>query len=195
MPELIALRAVFGQDEVNHGTVRYHVDGDGLVRVPREAVSYLISNGGFALAKTTVAAIAEAQPTDADPTPLVRLHHDDAGGCSYAGSEYPSDENGDVLVPPGAAAELDGARLRAGAGRPPVVRVWPTERGRTNEAGGPRQAAGSGARDERMSDVRKQRAGLRHLGAPGDQGDKSIGHRCGRRPMAGQQRSMPSARS
>ena len=106
MPELIALRAVFGQDEVNHGTVRYHVDGDGLVRVPREAVSYLISNGGFALAKTTVAAIAEAQSTDADPTPLVRLHHDDAGGCSYAGSEYPSDENGDVLVPPEAAAEL-----------------------------------------------------------------------------------------
>src|SRR5487761_1794369 len=106
MSELIALRAVFGQDEVNHGTMRYRVDGDGLVRVPREAVSFLISNGGFALANTTDAAIVEVQPTNADPTPLVRLHHDDAGRCSYAGSEYSSDDRGDVLVPPEAAAEL-----------------------------------------------------------------------------------------
>ncbi len=107
MPELVALRAVFGQDEVNHGTARYRVDGDGLVRVPREAVLFLISNGGFALANTTAAAaIAEAQPTNADPSPLVRLHHDDAGGCSYAGRQYPSDETGDVLVPPEAAAAL-----------------------------------------------------------------------------------------
>ena len=106
MPELVALRAVFGQDEANHGTVRYRVDGDGLVRVPREAVSFLISNGGFALANLTTAAIAEARPTKADPSPLVWLHHDDAGGCSYAGSEYPSDERGNVLVPPEAAADL-----------------------------------------------------------------------------------------
>src|SRR5487761_1002471 len=106
MSELIALRAVFGQDEVNHGTMRYRVDGDGLVRVPREAVSFLISNGGFALVNTIAVAIVEVQPTNADPTPLVRLHHDDAGGCSYAGSEYPSDERGDVLVPPEAAADL-----------------------------------------------------------------------------------------
>ena len=106
MSELIALRAAFGQDEANHGTVRYRVDGDGLVRVPRQAVSFLIGNGGFALVKTTGAAIAKAQPPNADSTPVVRLHHDDAGGCSYAGSEYPSDERGDVLVPADAAAEL-----------------------------------------------------------------------------------------
>ncbi len=140
MPELIALRAVFGQDEVNHGTVRYRVDGDGLVRVPREAVSFLISNGGFALAKTTGAAIAEAQPTNADSTPVVRLHHDDAGGCSYAGSEYPSDENGDVLVPPEAAAELaahgfvplleDGSWCGSGPPRELAAVAKPAPRGR-----------------------------------------------------------------
>ena len=144
MPELIALRAVFGQDEVNHGTVRYHVDGDGLVRVPREAVSYLISNGGFALAKTTGAAIAEAQPTNADLTPLVWLHHDDAGGCSYAGSEYSSDENGDVLVPPEAAAELaahgfvplleDGSWCGSGPLRELAAATKPAARGRQRAA-------------------------------------------------------------
>ena len=144
MPELIALRAVFGQDEANHGTVRYRVDGDGLVRVPREAVSFLISNGGFALANTIAAAIAEAQPTNADPTPLVRLHHDDAGGCSYAGSEYPSDENGDVLVPPEAAAELaahgfvpmleDGSWCEFGPPREPAGLVKPAPRARPRAA-------------------------------------------------------------
>jgi hypothetical protein len=106
MSEPIALRAVFGQDEANHGTMRYRVDVDGLVRVPREAACFLIGNGGFALANTTAAAIVEVQPSNADPNPLVRLHHDDAGGCSYAGCEYPSDESGNVLVPPEAAAVL-----------------------------------------------------------------------------------------
>jgi hypothetical protein len=105
LSDLIALRAVFGQDEANHGTVRYRVDGDGLVRVPREAASFLISNGGFAVAKTTAIAIAETWADHAGKT-LMRLHHDAAGGCSYAGREYPSNEQGDVLVPPGAAAEL-----------------------------------------------------------------------------------------
>jgi hypothetical protein len=106
MPELIALRAVFGQDEANHGTRRYRVDGDGLVHVPPEAVAFLISKGGFVVAKATTAAAAEAGSTAADPDCLVRLHHDAAGGCSYAGCEYPSDENGDVLVPPQAVADL-----------------------------------------------------------------------------------------
>jgi len=49
MPELIALRAMFGQDEVNHGTARYRVAVVGrLVYVPREVASCLIKNGGFA---------------------------------------------------------------------------------------------------------------------------------------------------
>jgi hypothetical protein len=106
MPEPIALRAMFGQDEANHGTARYRVDGDGLVHVPHEAVAFLISKGGFALAKTSAALAAEAQPNAADPSFLVRLHHDDARGCSYSGCEYSSDENGYVLVPAEAAADL-----------------------------------------------------------------------------------------
>ena len=34
--DLIPLRAVFGQDEANHGTARYAVDSGGLVWVPVE---------------------------------------------------------------------------------------------------------------------------------------------------------------
>ncbi|HEY3910383.1 MAG TPA: hypothetical protein VGM07_10870 [Stellaceae bacterium] len=106
MIELIALRAVFGQDEANHGTARYRVDAEGLVHVPPEAVDFLISKGGFVLPKTSGAATAQPEPIDAKPDGLVRLHHGDAAGCSYAGRQYPSDENGDVLVPAPAAADL-----------------------------------------------------------------------------------------
>ncbi len=81
---------MFGQDEANHGTARYRVDGAGLVHVPSEAVGFLISRGGFALAKTTAVVATEAQSAETDPNSLVRLHHDDAGGCSYAGRGYPS---------------------------------------------------------------------------------------------------------
>jgi hypothetical protein len=108
MPALIALRPVFGQDEANHGTVRYRMESDGLVHVPREAVSFLISKGGFAVAKTMAPPFAETQPSGADPNSLVRLHHNVAGGCSYGGCEYPSDDNGDVLVPADGVAELLG---------------------------------------------------------------------------------------
>ena len=58
------------------------------------------------MAKTTAAAAAQAQPREADLNRLVRLHHDDAAGCSYGGREYPVDQNGDVLVPAKAAADL-----------------------------------------------------------------------------------------
>lgn len=49
MLEVIALRAMFGQDEVNHGTARYRVTVGGLVYVPRQVALYLVSNGGFAV--------------------------------------------------------------------------------------------------------------------------------------------------
>jgi hypothetical protein len=49
LPEiLIALRAVFGQDEVGHGTTRYRVGSDGGLRVPPEVARYLVRNGGLA---------------------------------------------------------------------------------------------------------------------------------------------------
>jgi hypothetical protein len=108
MPALIALRPVFGQDEANHGTMRYRVESDGLVHVPRQAVPFLTSKGGFAVAKTTAARVAGIQASDTDPNSLVRLHHQFAGGCSYGGRAYQSDDHGDVLVPAEAVAELLG---------------------------------------------------------------------------------------
>jgi hypothetical protein len=95
--ELILLRAAFGQDEANHGTERYAVDNNGLVRVPLEAVDPLITIGGFVLGKTRVDVVSAG---------TLKLHHDDAAGCSYAGRQYLRDVHGDVLVPAEAASEL-----------------------------------------------------------------------------------------
>src|SRR6266436_1222703 len=95
--ELMLLRAVFGQDEANHGTVRCPVDADGLIRVPLEAVGPLIAKGGFAAPKTA---------DDAVSAGMLKLHHDGATGCCYGGRRYPGDGNGDVLVPAEAASDL-----------------------------------------------------------------------------------------
>lgn len=95
--ESISLRAWFGQDEASHGTIRYPVDNQGLVQVPPEAAGPLIARGGFALSKAKDAAFSSGS---------LRLHHDESRGCSYAGRQYPCDENGDVLVPAEAAFEL-----------------------------------------------------------------------------------------
>ena len=94
---LTLLRAAFAQDEANHGTFRYPIDADGLVRVPLEAVGPLIWNGGFAVPKTAGHMFSLG---------FVKLHHSDASGCSYSGEGYSSDEKGDVLVPAEAAFEL-----------------------------------------------------------------------------------------
>jgi hypothetical protein len=95
--ELIVLRAAFSQDEANHGTARYPVGVGGLVRVPIEAVGPLMTVGGFVPAKTTGESVSSG---------ALRLHHDDATGCSYAGLQYLSDFSGDVTVPAEAASEL-----------------------------------------------------------------------------------------
>ena len=94
---LIPLRALFGQDEANHGTVRYPVEADGLVRVPIEAVGPLIGKGGFAVPRITGDVVSAG---------VLKLHNDDAAGCCYRGRRYRGDENGDVLVPAEAASEL-----------------------------------------------------------------------------------------
>jgi hypothetical protein len=96
-PDLILLRAAFGQDEATHGPARYPVDDDGLVQVPLEAVGPLTTIGGFVLAKTGVDVISAGS---------LKMHHDDAAGCCYAGRQYLGDANGDVLVPAEAASEL-----------------------------------------------------------------------------------------
>lgn len=95
--DVVLLRATFGQDEANHGTDRYAVDNEGLVRVPLEAVGPLVTVGGFVLAETSVDTISAG---------ALKLHHDDAAGCSYAGRCYLRDANGDVLVPAEATSEL-----------------------------------------------------------------------------------------
>ena len=95
--ELMPLRAMFGQDEVNYGTARYAVGGDGLVWVPPEAIGALIAVGGFARAYSGHAV---------NTAGTVRLRRDDAIGCCYGGRQYTADANGDVLVPAEAAAEL-----------------------------------------------------------------------------------------
>jgi hypothetical protein len=62
MPTLIELRALFGQDEVNHGTERYRVGADGLVRVPPQVAFHLIGRGGFALAIPPIAVAENSGP-------------------------------------------------------------------------------------------------------------------------------------
>jgi hypothetical protein len=94
---LIPLRAEFSQDEANHGAVRYLVDNDRLIQVPLEAVGPLTTVGGFVLAKNSDNAISAG---------VLTLHHDDAVGCCYAGSQFLSDSKGDVRVPAEAASEL-----------------------------------------------------------------------------------------
>jgi hypothetical protein len=110
MSGLIALRAVFGQDEANHGIRRYRVGGDGLVHVPAEAAFFLVSKGGFVVAKTTVDQVrGSALPvplpddtrSDADPSSQVRLHHDDASRFGRCRSQ-----NTDLLVPAKASGDL-----------------------------------------------------------------------------------------
>ena len=95
--DLIPLRAAFGQDEANHGAMRYLVDDEGLIRVPLEAVKPLTTIGGFVLAQTCDKAISVG---------VLTLHHDDAAGCSYAGGQFFSASSGDLLVPAEAASEL-----------------------------------------------------------------------------------------
>lgn len=73
MPAAIALRAVFGQDEANHGTRRYRVGPDGVVRVPPEVAIHLLKNGGFAVAgepaatNTRCEAAGDRSPQTAEP--------------------------------------------------------------------------------------------------------------------------------
>jgi hypothetical protein len=46
---VIALRAMFGQDEANHGTTRYRVGPNGILFVPAEVAEHLLKRGGFAV--------------------------------------------------------------------------------------------------------------------------------------------------
>ena len=121
MPELIALRAAFGQDEANHGIRRYRVGGDGLVHVPVEAAFFLVSKGGFAVEKTTVGQVPGGSPraplpdgirSAADPSSRARLHGSTVG-CSHCGCNRQGDQNSDV--PAEAAGDLPVRRIQPAA--------------------------------------------------------------------------------
>jgi hypothetical protein len=72
MSELIALRAMFGQDEVSHGMTRYRVAVDHSVYVPREVALYLVNSGGFAVESRTKV----GEPPDSNSGQgLVRVRH------------------------------------------------------------------------------------------------------------------------
>jgi hypothetical protein len=124
---LIPLRAVFGQDEANHGTERYPFDDAGLVRVPLEAVACLTGIGGFTVPKTAGGVISAG---------TVIVNHADAAGCSYGGRKYFRNENGDVAVPAEAASEL------SAHGFAPVLREAKTMPKRSKPALGSRPAKG-----------------------------------------------------
>jgi len=103
----IALRAVFGQDEVSHGTERYRVGADRVLSVPEEVAFYLLHNAGFHVIRT--AGSRHARPIRRNSLGLqmlVMMHHPNAGACSYGGCEYRVDENGNILVPADAVSDL-----------------------------------------------------------------------------------------
>jgi hypothetical protein len=96
--DLIPLRAMYGQDEVNHGTNRYLVDGH-LVWVPREAVGPLIAVGGFAELEVSDSRVSAG---------TVTVRHAATVACSYGGRQYVGDASGDFVVPAEAVRDLRG---------------------------------------------------------------------------------------
>jgi hypothetical protein len=131
--DFVVLRAMAGQDEVNHGTKRYWVDRDtGLVRVPRSVSEHLLKRGGFALAKQEVAL----------PHGFVKVRHhrDPTARCSGTPMEdgtfmvpvgdvvqfaahgfYPMDENGNLIGAPAEVATEDGKTVQAPPADPALV--------------------------------------------------------------------------
>ncbi|HUN99568.1 MAG TPA: hypothetical protein VMU69_25455 [Bradyrhizobium sp.] len=101
----IALRAVFGQDEVSHGTVRYRVGADRVIYVPETVARYLMHNAGFDV-------IRKPEPRHGKPAPSVSwlqppvMPHPHARACGYGGCEYRIDGNGNAGVPADTADNL-----------------------------------------------------------------------------------------
>lgn len=113
MPDLVALRAMFGQDEVNHGTARYRVVAGGLIHVPREVAWYLVKNGGFAVERRTEVGEANREARHPCSPLLVQAHHPYSGRFNYRGCTYHADQQEDALVPANAVAALMGNGLVA----------------------------------------------------------------------------------
>lgn len=107
---LIVLRAVFGQDEVNHGTMRYRVSAAGLVLVPPEVARCLTNNAGFQMIKKIQEEQTEVRPDVPQPQNLARSHQPMVRGCSEGASEYCVDVHDNFAV----SAVVPAAVLRHG---------------------------------------------------------------------------------
>ncbi len=95
--------------EISHGAADFkpyradHHDPASLwlIDVPGEVAPYLIHNGGFYMAD-------EIKSPASVPAGMARVRMKDGsgGGCGFAGVAYEADDDGVVLVPAAAVAEL-----------------------------------------------------------------------------------------
>ncbi|MBV8735922.1 MAG: hypothetical protein JO007_01435 [Alphaproteobacteria bacterium] len=103
---LIALRAVFGQDEVSHGTVRYRVDADGLVLVPPEVARCLVNNAGFEVVKRIQEEQGEVGTHAPQPQNLARSHQSMVRASSDGAPEYCIDVHDNFAISAVASAAV-----------------------------------------------------------------------------------------
>ena len=103
---LIALRAVFGQDEVSYGTVRYRVSADGLVLVPPEVARCLANNAGFKVVKRIQEEQAEVRTHASQPQILARPHQPTVQACSDGAPEYCVDVHDNFAISAVASAAI-----------------------------------------------------------------------------------------
>jgi hypothetical protein len=103
---LIALRAVFGQDEVSHGTVRYRVGADGLLLVPPEVARCLANNAGFQMIKKIQREQAEVTTRASPPQTLGRPRQSMVRAGSDGAREYCVDVHDNFAVSAVAFADV-----------------------------------------------------------------------------------------
>jgi hypothetical protein len=103
---LIALRAVFGQDEVSHGTVRYRVGANNLLLVPPEVARCLANNAGFQMIKKIQREQAEVTTHASPPQTLARPRQSTVRVCSDGAREYRVDVHDNFAVSAVAFADV-----------------------------------------------------------------------------------------
>jgi len=94
---LVTLQAPAGTDEANFGEERFTVSSEGTIEVPAAAVDPLVEKGGF----------VEVDAAPAPASGVVKMCHPEKIGCSFRGTEYKPDADGNVEVPQRAVVELE----------------------------------------------------------------------------------------
>lgn len=103
---LVALRAVFGQDEVSHGIVRYRVGADGLLLVPPEVARCLANNAGFQMINKIPREQAEVRTQASQRQTLTRAPQSTVRACSDGAREYRVDVHDNFAVSAVALADV-----------------------------------------------------------------------------------------